>query len=143
MKIVLQRVSEASVEVEGRVVGRIGRGLCLLVGVEKGDTEADADHLAAKAAELRIFPDDAGKMNLSLAETGGAVLAVSQFTLAGSVRKGRRPSFDGAEEPGRAEALFAYYVEALRKRGLRVETGVFRAMMSVRIVKDGPVTFVL
>jgi len=143
MKIVLQRVSEASVEVEGRVVGRIGRGLCLLVGVEKGDTEADADHLAAKAAELRIFPDDAGKMNLSLAETGGAVLAVSQFTLAGSVRKGRRPSFDGAEEPGRAEALFAYYVEALRKRGLRVETGVFRAMMSVRIVNDGPVTFVL
>ncbi len=143
MKIVLQRVIEASVEVEGRVVGRIGRGLCLLVGVEKGDTEADADHLAAKAAELRIFPDEAGKMNLSLADIGGEVLAVSQFTLAGSVRKGRRPSFDGAEEPGRAEVLFSYYVEALRKRGLCVETGVFRAMMSVRITNDGPVTFVL
>jgi len=143
MKIVLQRVTEASVEVEGRIVGRIGRGLCLLVGVEKGDSEADADHLAAKAVELRIFPDEAGKMNLSLADIGGEVLAVSQFTLAGSVRKGRRPSFDGAEEPGRAEALFFYYVEALRKRGPRVETGVFRAMMSVRIANDGPVTFVL
>ena len=125
------------------MAGRIGRGICLLVGVEKGDTEADAEHLALKAVELRIFPDEAGKMNLSLADVGGEVLAVSQFTLAGSVRKGRRPSFDGAEEPGRAEALFARFVDAVRGQGIRVETGVFQAHMTVRIVNDGPVTFVL
>ena len=111
MRIVLQRVHEASVEAEGRVAGRIGRGICLLVGVEKGDSEAEADRLAVKAVELRIFPDEAGKMNLSLADVGGEALAVSQFTLAGSVRKGRRPSFDGAEEPGRAEALFARFAD--------------------------------
>ena len=143
MRIVLQRVHEASVEVEGRVAGRIGRGICLLVGVEKGDSEADADRMAAKAVELRIFPDAAGKMNLSLADVGGEALAVSQFTLAGSVRKGRRPSFDGAEEPHRAEALFARFVESVRGRGIKVETGVFQALMTVRIVNDGPVTFVL
>ena len=143
MRIVLQRVREASVEAEGRVAGTIGRGVCLLVGVEKGDTEADADRMASKAADLRIFPDAAGKMNLSLADVGGEVLAVSQFTLAGSVRKGRRPSFDGAEEPARAEALFERFVEALRGRGLGVTTGVFRTHMTVRIVNDGPVTFVL
>lgn len=143
MRIVLQRVREAEVETEGRIAGRIGRGICLLVGVEKGDTEAEADRMAAKAVDLRIFPDEAGKMNLSLADVGGEVLAVSQFTLAGSVRKGRRPSFDGAEEPGRAEALFARFVDALRGRGIRVATGVFQAAMTVRIVNDGPVTFVL
>jgi D-tyrosyl-tRNA(Tyr) deacylase len=143
MKIVLQRVHEASVEAEGRVAGRIGRGICLLVGVEKGDSEAEADRLAAKAVELRIFPDAAGKMNLSLADIGGEALAISQFTLAGSVRKGRRPSFDGAEEPHRAEALFARFVDSVRGRGIRVETGVFQAVMTVRIVNDGPVTFVL
>jgi D-aminoacyl-tRNA deacylase len=143
MRVVLQRVGEASVEAEGRVAGRIGRGVCLLVGVAKGDTEADAEKLARKAVELRIFPDPEGKMNLSLADIGGEALAVSQFTLAGSVRKGRRPSFDGAEEPGRAEAVFARFVEALRALGVRTETGVFRAEMSVRIVNDGPVTFVL
>jgi D-aminoacyl-tRNA deacylase len=143
MRIVLQRVLEASVETEGRVAGRIGRGICLLVGVEKGDTEAEAGRMAAKAVDLRIFPDEAGKMNLSLADVGGEVLAVSQFTLAGSVRKGRRPSFDGAEEPGRAEALFVRFVEAVRGRGIGVATGVFQAAMTVRIVNDGPVTFVL
>lgn len=143
MRIVLQRVREAEVETEGRIAGRIGRGICLLVGVEKGDTEAEADRMAAKAVDLRIFPDEAGKMNLSLADVGGEVLAVSQFTLAGSVRKGRRPSFDGAEEPGRAEALFARFVEAVRGRGIGVATGVFQAAMTVRIVNDGPVTFVL
>lgn len=143
MRIVLQRVHEASVEAEGRVSGRIGRGICLLVGVEKGDSETEADRLAAKAVELRIFPDAAGKMNLSLADIGGEALAVPQFTLAGSVRKGRRPSFDGAEEPRRAEALFARFVESVRGRGIRVETGVFQAVMTVRIVNDGPVTFVL
>jgi len=143
VKIVLQRVREARVETDGRTVGRIGRGICLLVGVEKGDTEAEADRLAAKAVELRIFPDAAGKMNLSLEDVGGEVLAVSQFTLAGSVRKGRRPSFDGAEEPARAEGLFARFVDGVRRRGTRVETGVFQALMTVHIVNDGPVTFVL
>jgi D-tyrosyl-tRNA(Tyr) deacylase len=143
MNIVLQRVSEASVDAGGRTVGRIGRGLCLLVGVERGDLEADADVLARKCAELRIFPDEAGKMNLSLADIGGEVLAVSQFTLAASLRKGRRPSFDDAEEPARAEALFGYFTGAIRRLGITVATGVFQAVMSVRIVNDGPVTFVL
>ncbi len=143
MKIVLQRVKEARVDVEGETAGRIGRGLCLLVGVEKGDGEAEAEHLAKKCVELRIFPDAQGKMNLSLAEAGGEVLAVSQFTLAASVRKGRRPSFDGAEEPGRAAELFEYFVGALEALGVTVETGVFQSMMEVHIVNDGPVTFVL
>lgn len=143
MKIVLQKVKEAGVEVEGRTVGKIGGGLCLLVGVEKGDSEKDAEFLARKCVELRIFPDAQGKMNLSLAETGGEVLAVSQFTLAGSVRKGRRPSFDHAEEPGRAAELFNYFVGAVEALGVTVETGVFQAMMEVTIVNDGPVTFIL
>ena len=143
MKIVLQRVKEARVDVEGVTAGRIGRGLCLLVGVEKGDGEADAEYLARKCVELRIFPDAQGKMNLSLAEAGGEVLAVSQFTLAGSVRKGRRPSFDGAEAPARAAELFESFVGAVEALGVTVETGVFQALMEVHIVNDGPVTFVL
>ncbi len=143
MIIVLQRVKKASVETEGRLAGQIGRGVCLLVGIEKGDEERDAAFLAKKAAELRIFPDDQGKMNLSLEEVGGEVLAVSQFTLAASVRKGRRPSFDGAEEPHRARMLFDLFVRTLRERGLKVETGVFQAEMDVAILNDGPVTFVL
>ncbi len=143
MKIVLQRVKEASVEVEGRTAGRIGRGLCLLVGIEKGDGEADAEYLARKAVELRVFPDAQGKMNLALAEAGGEVLAVSQFTLAGSVRKGRRPSFDNAEEPARAAELFDYFVGAVEALGVTVETGVFQTLMEVHIVNDGPVTFIL
>jgi D-tyrosyl-tRNA(Tyr) deacylase len=143
MRIVLQRVREAWVEAAGRTVGRVGRGLCLLVGVEKGDGESDAEYLARKCVELRVFPDAGGKMNLSLAEAGGEVLAVSQFTLAASVRKGRRPSFDGAEEPDRAAALFGYFVGAVEALGVTVETGVFQALMEVHIVNDGPVTFVL
>ena len=143
MKIVLQRVKEARVEVEGRTAGRIGPGLCLLVGVERGDGEADAEYLARKCVELRIFPDGQGKMNLSLAEAGGEVLAVSQFTLAGSVRKGRRPSFDGAEAPARAAELFDYFVGAVEALGVTIETGVFQALMEVHSVNDGPVTFVL
>ena len=143
MKIVLQRVKKASVEAGGAVVGEIGRGLCLLVGVEKGDTPEDAEFLAQKAAELRVFPDEAGKMNLSLADVGGAVLAVSQFTLAGSTRKGRRPSFDDAEAPGRAAELFDHFVRVLRDGGLLVATGVFQASMDVHILNDGPVTFIL
>jgi D-tyrosyl-tRNA(Tyr) deacylase len=143
MKIVLQRVREAWVDIQGRTAGRIGRGICLLVGVERGDGEADAEYLARKAVGLRVFPDAQGKMNLSLAETGGEVLAVSQFTLAASVRKGRRPSFDGAEEPGRAAELFDYFVGALQALGVTVETGVFQTLMEVHIVNDGPVTFIL
>lgn len=143
MKIVLQRVKEARVAVEGVTAGRIGRGLCLLVGVEKGDGETDAECLARKCVELRIFPDAQGKMNLSLAEAGGEVLAVSQFTLAGSVRKGRRPSFDGAEAPARAAELFESFVGAVEALGVTVETGVFQALMEVHLVNDGPVTFVL
>ena len=143
MKIVLQRVREARVEVGERVTGKIGRGICLFVGVEKGDTEEDAVSLAKKAVEMRIFPDVEGRMNLALADVGGAVLAVSQFTLAGSVRKGRRPSFDGAEEPGRASELFDRFVGAVREHGVEVQTGVFQAVMAVHIVNDGPVTFIL
>jgi D-aminoacyl-tRNA deacylase len=143
MKIVLQRVKEARVDVEGGTTGRIGRGLCLLVGVEKGDGEADAEYLARKCVELRIFADAQGKMNLSLVEAGGEVLAVSQFTLAGSVRKGRRPSFDGAEAPARAAELFGHFVGAVEALGVTVETGVFQALMEVHIVNDGPVTFIL
>jgi len=143
MRIVLQRVKEARVDVEGRTSGRIDRGVCLLVGIEKGDGEADAEYLARKCVGLRIFPDAQGKMNLSVAETEGEVLAVSQFTLAASVRKGRRPSFDGAEEPGRAAELFDYFVGALEALGVTVETGVFQALMEVHIVNDGPVTFIL
>lgn len=143
MKIVLQKVKEAAVEAEGRVTGRIGRGICLLIGVEKGDTEQDAEFLARKASELRIFPDSEGKMNLSLADIGGQVLAISQFTLAGSTRKGRRPSFDDAEEPQRAEELFRFTVERIRERGFRVETGVFQALMDVSLINEGPATFIL
>ena len=143
MKIILQRVKEASVEVEGSEVESIGRGVCLLVGVEKEDTEEEIQFLVRKVADLRIFPDNEGKMNLSLEEIKGEVLAVSQFTLAASIRKGRRPSFDKAEEPGKASRLFDYFVELMRQRGISVKTGIFQAMMNVRLVNEGPVTFIL
>ncbi len=143
MKIVLQRVKEASVEVDGKVVGRIGPGVCLLVGVEKGDSEDDAQYLAKKVVELRVFPDKKGKMNLSLQDVDGEVLAVSQFTLVGSVRKGRRPSFDKAEAPEEAERLFGCFVDLIKQRGIKVETGVFQALMDVHLINDGPVTFFL
>ncbi len=143
MKIVLQRVKQASVKVKGKIVGKIDRGLCLLVGVKKGDSEQEAQYLAKKIVELRIFADKKGKMNLSLLDVQGEVLAVSQFTLAGSLRKGRRPSFDQAEEPARAESLFNYFVQLLRERGIRVETGIFGALMEVNLINDGPVTFIL
>jgi D-tyrosyl-tRNA(Tyr) deacylase len=143
MKIVLQRVKEASVEVGGNVVGKIGQGICLLVGIDKGDSEDDAQYLAKKIVELRIFPDKEGKMNLCLQDIEGEVLAVSQFTLAGSVSKGRRPSFDKAETPEKAEKLFHYFVDFIRQRQIKIETGVFQAMMEVHLVNDGPVTFIL
>lgn len=143
MRIVLQRVREASVSIQDDVVGKIGQGVCLLVGIEKGDKEEGARYLAKKTVELRIFPDDQGKMNRSLLDVHGEVLAVSQFTLVGSVNKGRRPSFDKAEEPAQAEYLFRYFVDQIRNSGLKVETGIFAALMEVRIVNYGPVTFVL
>jgi D-tyrosyl-tRNA(Tyr) deacylase len=143
MKIVLQRVKQAAVEVEQEVRGKISKGVCLLVGIEKGDSEEDAQYLANKTVELRIFPDEEGKMNLSLMDIKGEALVVSQFTLAASVKKGRRPSFDNAEAPERAERLFSYFVELIKEKGIKVETGVFGALMEVHLVNDGPVTFIL
>jgi D-tyrosyl-tRNA(Tyr) deacylase len=143
VKVLLQRVRRAEVRVEGRRVGSIGAGLLVFIGVERGDGPDDVEAYAAKTAELRIFGDAAGRMNLDVRQAGGAILVVSQFTLAGSTRRGLRPSFDGAEEPGRANELYLAYVEALRERGLSVATGAFGAMMEVELVNDGPVTFLL
>jgi D-aminoacyl-tRNA deacylase len=143
MRAVVQRVSTASVTVEGRVVGEIGVGLLVLLGVAASDHSADADYLAGKIAGLRIFEDDAGRMNRNVAEIGGAVLAVSQFTLYGDVRRGKRPSFDDAARPERARELYEHFVTQIRTRGLRCETGQFQAMMSVSLVNEGPVTILL
>lgn len=143
MRVVLQRVERASVEVDGQTVGTIGAGLMVLLGVAKGDTHAHADYLADKILNLRIFSDEEGKMNRSVIDSGGGILAVSQFTLYGDCRKGRRPSFDEAAPPELARPLYEYFVERLRCGGLRVETGMFQASMKVSLVNDGPVTFVL
>lgn len=142
MLTVIQRVSRASVRVDGEVVGAIGRGAVLLVAVERGDVEADAVATAKKIAGLRFFAG-ATPMDRTLAEVGGGVLVISQFTLAGSLRKGRRPSFDGAELPDRARALYEAVAAALRAEGLEVATGRFAAHMEVELVNDGPVTFIL
>jgi D-tyrosyl-tRNA(Tyr) deacylase len=143
MRAVVQRVREAHVEVDGVTVGAIGPGLLVLLGVAREDTPADADYLAEKTAGLRIFEDAAGKMNLALNEIDGAVLVVSQFTLLGDCRKGRRPGFTAAAPPQLADALYADYAAALRGRGLNVATGVFRAEMQVHLINDGPVTLLL
>jgi D-aminoacyl-tRNA deacylase len=143
MRAVVQRVSRASVRVAGETIGAIEGGLCVLVGVGRGDEPADAALLAEKIVNLRIFEDDAGKMNLDLMATGGALLAISQFTLFGDVRKGRRPSFTEALEPAAAAALFESFCEACRKLGARVETGRFRAEMAVELINDGPVTILI
>ena len=143
MRIVLQRVSQASVSIAGRTVGRIDRGFCLLVGITHGDTAAEADWLADKVAGLRLFSDADGKMNLGLADVGGSVLAVSQFTLYGDASKGRRPSFIAAARPEEAAPLYEAFIAALRARGLTVETGEFGAAMLVKIQNDGPVTLIL
>ena len=144
MKAVIQRVTRASVEVDGKIVGQIRGGLLVLLGVAKGDTETDLLYLAEKIPALRIFNDEAGKMNRSLAETGGGVLAVSQFTLLGDTRKGRRPGFDQAAELATAKRLFEQFVETLRKStDITIEAGVFGAHMKVELLNDGPVTFVL
>lgn len=143
MRVVVQRVAHAEVEVDGAIVGRIGRGLLALVGVTHGDTDADADFVAEKVSNLRIFNDDAGKMNLSLLDVGGSLLAVSQFTLYGDCRKGRRPSFDAAAPAIQARDLYERYVLASRRLGLTVETGIFQADMKVSLLNDGPVTLIV
>lgn len=143
MRAVIQRVTRAQVRVGEEVVGKIGPGIVVLLGVAKTDTKEDADYLAAKILGLRIFDDENGKMNLSLAETHGSVLAVSQFTLCGDVRKGRRPSFDEAAPPQLARELYEYFVGRIREAGVTCETGRFQAMMQVELVNDGPVTILL
>jgi D-aminoacyl-tRNA deacylase len=143
MRAVVQRVAEARVRVDGEVVGSIGSGLLVLLGVAQDDREEDADYLAEKTLHLRIFPDEAGQMNRSLVEVGGEVLAVSQFTLLGDARRGRRPGFSAAAPPDEANRLYAHFVAKLRASGLKVETGVFRAMMDVALVNRGPVTILL
>lgn len=143
MKVILQRVTDAKVAVAGETVGKIGPGLLVLLGVTHSDTRADADYLAGRILLLRIFSDQSGKMNRSVEDVGGALLVVSQFTLYASCQKGRRPSFDDAAPPDQARQLYEYFVECLRKRNTRVETGVFQAEMHVHLVNDGPVTFIL
>lgn len=143
MRAVVQRVSRAQVSVGEEVVGKIGPGLLVLLGVGKNDAMADAEYLAAKITGLRIFEDADGKMNLALVETHGAVLAVSQFTLYGDARKGKRPSFDEAAAPELARELYEYFVARIRAAGITCETGRFQAMMQVELVNDGPVTVLL
>ena len=143
MRAVVQRVGRATVKVGDEITGEIGKGLLVLLGVGQGDNESDADYLAEKVAGLRIFEDEAGKMNLSVGEIGGVVLAVSQFTLFGDVRRGKRPSFDAAARPERARQLYDAFVERIRARGLRCETGRFQEMMQVELVNSGPVTILL
>lgn len=143
MKVVAQRVSHASVTVDGRVTGEIGKGLLLLVGVGRGDTQAEVDWLAKKCCELRIFPDDEGKMSRSVEDIGGGVLVVSQFTLYGRVKRGRRPDFTHAAAPEHAEALYESFAKAVRARGVLTQTGEFGAMMQVQLTNDGPVTILL
>lgn len=142
MKCVIHRVRRASVDVGSERVAGIGGGMLILAAVEKGDTEPQIAEAARKIRELRIFSDEAGKMNRDVAESGGAILAVSQFTLAGSIAKGRRPSFDNAEAPGRARELFERFLTELASTGLEVQTGRFRESMVVTLENDGPVTFV-
>ncbi|WP_420631469.1 D-aminoacyl-tRNA deacylase [Candidatus Leptofilum sp.] len=143
MRALLQRVSSANVTVDDRIIGQIDRGFVILLGVTHSDTTAEADWLANKIAGLRLFEDEASKMNLSLAEVAGSVLVVSQFTLYGDARKGRRPSFTAAARPQQAEPLVDYFCERLRQSGLMVATGQFGAMMQVNIQNDGPVTLML
>ncbi|MFK2824483.1 D-aminoacyl-tRNA deacylase [Bacillus sp. B190/17] len=143
MRVVLQRSKEASVTVEGEAVGQIDSGLVLLVGVTHEDSEAEAAYLAEKIVQLRIFEDEEGKMNRSLLDVGGAILSVSQFTLYGDCRKGRRPNFMAAAKGDQAKKVYDRFNELLREKGIHVETGQFGAMMDVALINDGPVTFIL
>ena len=142
MRVVIQRVREARVEVDAKVTGSIGIGLLVFLGIAKTDSEKDAEYLSEKVLALRIFPDTAGKMNRSLLEAGGSLLVVSQFTLYGDCKKGRRPSFDLAASPPEAARLYQCFVDKTRRSGVRVETGVFQAQMEVHLVNDGPVTLI-
>lgn len=143
MRAVVQRVKESAVTVEGNVTGEIGPGFLVFLGVKNQDTAAEADYLADKIANLRIFEDNAGRMNRSLLEVGGEMLVVSQFTLYGDCRKGRRPSFIDAAGPEQANALYEHFVEKVRRKGINVATGQFRAMMAVSLINDGPVTLIV
>jgi D-tyrosyl-tRNA(Tyr) deacylase len=143
MKAVIQRVKSAEVRVDGRVTGKIGKGLLILLGVRKGDGESDLSFLASKIPGLRIFEDDSGKFNLSLKEINGEMLIVSQFTLYSDCRKGRRPSFTDAEEPALAKNLYEQFISTLRGQGISVQTGEFQAKMEVHLINDGPVTLLL
>jgi D-aminoacyl-tRNA deacylase len=140
MRAVIQRVLAAEVRVDGRITGKIGKGLLVFVGVGKGDGEEDLTYLVSKIPDLRIFEDTSGKFNLSLRETGGELLVVSQFTLFGDCRKGRRPSFTDAKDPGAAKATYEKFVKRLKERDLPVQTGEFQAKMEVHLINDGPVT---
>jgi D-tyrosyl-tRNA(Tyr) deacylase len=143
MRAVVQRVSKARVDVAGRAAGQIGAGLLVLLAVAQDDSAVDAEYLADKIAGLRIFSDQDGKMNLSLSDTGGAMLVVSQFTLYGDVRRGRRPSYTDAAQPEKANLLYEFFVDRVRTAGVKVETGVFQAPMEVSLVNDGPVTILI
>lgn len=143
MRAVVQRVTEARVKVDNETVGEIGTGLLVLLGVKKGDSEEDLDYLADKIANLRIFPDNQGRMNLSALDLGYEALVVSQFTLLGDCRKGRRPSYFEAEEPERAEGLYLKFIDALKERGIRTACGQFQAMMDVELINHGPVTLLI
>lgn len=143
MRAVIQRVTKSSVAVDDKITGKIGKGLMVLIGVEDGDSEKDADYIADKITALRIFEDEQGKMNLSVEDIGGEILAVSQFTLLADARKGRRPSFAKAAAPDEANALYRKVIEKISSKGIHVEEGVFRAEMMVEIHNDGPVTILL
>jgi D-aminoacyl-tRNA deacylase len=143
VKLVIQRVSSASVSIDGKITGQISDGLMILIGVAETDTPDDVEFAANKSANLRIFEDDEGKMNRSLLETGGSILAISQFTLLGDTRKGRRPSFINAARPEKGNELYEYFVRTLKEMGLTVETGVFGAMMDVQLINTGPVTIII
>ena len=143
MRAVVQRVSRAQVAIDGEIVGKVGRGLLVLLGVTHADTEVDAGYLADKIAGLRVFEDENGKMNLDAAAVGGGILVVSQFTLYGDVRRGKRPSFDAAAKPEHARQLYEYFAERIRTAGLPCQTGRFQEMMEVELVNDGPVTILL
>ena len=143
MRVVVQRVTSAKVEVDGETVGMIGNGLLLLIGVAQDDTREEVEFVAGKCANLRIFEDDQNKMNRSLLEVGGEILAISQFTLLGDTRKGRRPSFIGAAEPEKGNALYEYFIECLKREDIHVEKGIFGAMMDVQLTNRGPVTLIV
>ncbi len=142
MRVVIQRVTRASVDVDGEMVGKVGQGILAYVGIERGDTEKEIAFRAEKILNLRIFPDDRGRMNLSVKDIGGAILSVSQFTLASYIKKGRRPDFTNAEDPKQAEALYEKFNQLVREE-IKVETGVFRAMMQIESINNGPVTFII